>query len=227
VRFDYLPGCCGYGSPRSAFSRRRLLPAVIAVTEVVGYFRLLMNIWSSTRKRRGVWRAFHSSLATSHSMMRAAPVATRTPPKSTMRDSSKPIPGERRADSNRLPLLQLRVISQALQGFAQACKSRISRGFSFLLLAPCCTVLRSRWYQSGIKRLPVIRVKRCGKSVDDGSPVLLSFGRASSQLYLLHPCQLHSRATRRSHLTPKRYTARHRTRVIEIAARPAWDRDHD
>jgi hypothetical protein len=43
VPFDYLPDCCGYGSPRSAFSRRGLLPAVIVVTEVIGYFRLLMN----------------------------------------------------------------------------------------------------------------------------------------------------------------------------------------
>jgi hypothetical protein len=57
----------------------------------------------------------------------------------------------RRADSNRLPLLQLRVIIHALQGIAQVCKSRISKRFSLLGLAQCCTVLRSRWYQSGIK----------------------------------------------------------------------------
>ena len=56
----------------------------------------------------------------------------------------------RRADSNRLPLLQLRVMHQALQRFAQACKSRISKGFSFLCFAPFCTVLRSRWCQSGV-----------------------------------------------------------------------------
>ena len=36
-------------------------------------------------------------------------------------------------------------------GVAQACKSRISRGVSFLWFAACCTVLRSRWYQSGIR----------------------------------------------------------------------------
>ncbi len=35
--------------------------------------------------------------------------------------------------------------------FAQACKSRISKRISFLCFARCCTVLRSRWYQSGIK----------------------------------------------------------------------------
>ena len=35
----------------------------------------------------------------------------------------------RRADSNRLPLLQLRVIHQVLQAFAQDCKSRISSRF--------------------------------------------------------------------------------------------------
>jgi hypothetical protein len=44
----------------------------------------------------------------------------------------------------------LRVITQALQGCAGGCKCRIFRGVSFLRLAQCCTVLRSRWYQSGI-----------------------------------------------------------------------------
>src|SRR5215203_6471945 len=47
-------------------------------------------------------------------------------------------------------LLQLRVITQALLGCARSCKSRIFRGVSFLRLAEYCTVLRSRWYQSGI-----------------------------------------------------------------------------
>jgi integrase len=42
------------------------------------------------------------------------------------------------------------VITQALQGFAHACKSCISKGISLLGVAECCTVLRSRWYQSGI-----------------------------------------------------------------------------
>ena len=44
----------------------------------------------------------------------------------------------------------LRVIIQALQELARACKSRISKQVSLLWLATCCTVLRSRWYQSGI-----------------------------------------------------------------------------
>jgi len=57
----------------------------------------------------------------------------------------------RRADSNRLPLLQLRVIGHMLQGCAGACKSRISKPVSLLSFALCCTVLRSRWYQSGVK----------------------------------------------------------------------------
>jgi hypothetical protein len=48
-------------------------------------------------------------------------------------------------------LTSLRVIIHVLQGFAQPCKSTISKGFSFLCLALCCTVLRSRWYQSGIR----------------------------------------------------------------------------
>jgi hypothetical protein len=40
---------------------------------------------------------------------------------------------------------------QALQGFARACRCRLSRRFSFLRLAACCTVLRSRWWQSGVR----------------------------------------------------------------------------
>jgi hypothetical protein len=46
----------------------------------------------------------------------------------------------------------LRVITHALQGCAGDCKCRIFRGVSFPYLAECCTVLRSRWYQSGINR---------------------------------------------------------------------------
>jgi len=49
----------------------------------------------------------------------------------------------------------LRVITQALLGFAEACKPRIFRGVSFLRLAEYCTVLRSRWYQSGINTVLV------------------------------------------------------------------------
>jgi hypothetical protein len=55
-----------------------------------------------------------------------------------------------RADLRTADLLQLRVIIHALQGLARVCRSRISKPFSFLCLAACCTVLRSRWYQSGI-----------------------------------------------------------------------------
>ena len=50
----------------------------------------------------------------------------------------------------------LRVISQALQGLARGCKTRISKPFSLLRFAPFCTVLRCRWYQSGI-RIEVLR----------------------------------------------------------------------
>jgi hypothetical protein len=50
----------------------------------------------------------------------------------------------------------LRVIIQALQRFAGACKTRIDKPISFLRLALCCTVLRSRWYQSGINRGKVL-----------------------------------------------------------------------
>jgi hypothetical protein len=48
-------------------------------------------------------------------------------------------------------LLQVRVIGRALQRLARACKSRISRRHSLLWVAGCCTVLRSQWYQRGIK----------------------------------------------------------------------------
>src|SRR5687767_1623650 len=44
----------------------------------------------------------------------------------------------------------LRVIHQALQGCARDCKCPINRRLSLLRVAECCTVLRSRWYQSGI-----------------------------------------------------------------------------
>jgi hypothetical protein len=46
----------------------------------------------------------------------------------------------------------LRVIIRVLQEFAGVCKSRISKPVSLLSFAGCCTVLRSRWYQSGINR---------------------------------------------------------------------------
>jgi hypothetical protein len=64
--------------------------------------------------------------------------------------SSKPIKKSRRADSRTADLLQLRVMHQALQGFSRGCKPCISKPFSLLRLAQCCTVLRSRWYQSGV-----------------------------------------------------------------------------
>jgi hypothetical protein len=45
----------------------------------------------------------------------------------------------------------LRVITQALQGCAGGCRTRIPRPDSLLRVAECCTVLRSRWYQIGIR----------------------------------------------------------------------------
>jgi hypothetical protein len=44
------------------------------------------------------------------------------------------------------------VIGHVLQGCAEACNPRISKGLSLFRVAACCTVLRSRWYQIGIKR---------------------------------------------------------------------------
>jgi hypothetical protein len=48
-------------------------------------------------------------------------------------------------------LISLRVINRALQGYAQDCKPCIHKAISFLRLAQCCTVLRSRWCQSGVR----------------------------------------------------------------------------
>src|SRR5215208_5447816 len=45
----------------------------------------------------------------------------------------------------------LRVITHVLQGFAGVCKCPLSKPFSLLRFAACCTVLRSRWYQIGIR----------------------------------------------------------------------------
>ena len=53
----------------------------------------------------------------------------------------------RRADLRTADLISLRVITQALQGLAETCKSRISKPVSILSVAECCTVLRSLWYQ--------------------------------------------------------------------------------
>src|SRR5919112_2800306 len=50
----------------------------------------------------------------------------------------------------------LRVITQGLQSSAGDCKCRIFRGVTFLRLAECCTVLRSRWCQSGVRRLQTL-----------------------------------------------------------------------
>jgi hypothetical protein len=68
---------------------------VIVVSEVIGYYSLLMNSMAlPLESAEGCGAPRHSSLATSHSMLSAAPVTTQAPPGSTMRNSSKPIPGE-------------------------------------------------------------------------------------------------------------------------------------
>ncbi len=59
------------------------------------------------------------------------------------------LPESRRADSNRLPLL----ITSDNSGVAEVCmglQTPISKPVSFLCLALRCTVLRSRWCQSGV-----------------------------------------------------------------------------
>src|SRR5215203_3704274 len=59
--------------------------------------------------------------------------------------------GKREPTSGLEPLTcSLRVIHHVLQGLARACKSRMFRLLSLLRVAACCTVLRSRWCQSGV-----------------------------------------------------------------------------
>jgi len=67
------------------------------------------------------------------------------------------VAGLKSRSANRLPLLQLRVISHVLQGLPQGCKTCSSRPVSFLCLAPCCTVLRSRCCQNSVKRSWITR----------------------------------------------------------------------
>ena len=62
-------------------------------------------------------------------------------------------PYKKRADerTRTADLSSLRVIIQALQGFAQACKCSIFKPVSYHWLAVRCTVLRSRWCHRGVK----------------------------------------------------------------------------
>jgi hypothetical protein len=62
----------------------------------------------------------------------------------------------------------LLVIGQVLQGCAGACKSRISKPLSLLSVTRCCTVLRPRWYQSGI-------INTLSSTFDEG---ILSLGQS-------------------------------------------------
>ena len=48
-------------------------------------------------------------------------------------------------------LTSLRVIINTLRGLAEVCNYRIPKRLSLLWVAACCTVLRSRWCQSGVK----------------------------------------------------------------------------
>ena len=68
-------------------------------------------------------------------------------------------------------LISLRVIIQALQGFAEACKSRISKRLSLLLIAACCTVLRSRWYQSSINII-LVSARHCRRTGETTSAIV-------------------------------------------------------
>ena len=86
----------------------------------------------------------------------------------------------RRADSNRLPLLQLRVMIHALQGFARGCKCRIDKPVSLLCLALCCTVLRSRWYQA----LPCLSERRYVR-LPNLSSHISGFGNIHPKVWLL------------------------------------------
>jgi hypothetical protein len=67
----------------------------------------------------------------------------------------------------------LRVIGRALQGVAQGCKSRTSKPLSLLCLALCCTVLRSRWCHSGVRRRWITRRRFLLKQIRDHCSITL------------------------------------------------------
>ena len=69
---------------------------------------------------------------------------------------------EERADerTRTADLISLRVITHALQGFAQACISCKAKRFNRLWVAPCCTVLRSRCCQSGVNTILLAELPR-------------------------------------------------------------------
>jgi integrase len=80
--------------------------------------------------------------------------------------SSRVLPANR--DKNNEPTsglepltCSLRVIIHALLEVARVCKSSISKRLSLLRFAPCCTVLRSRWYQNGINIALVRPIRYC------------------------------------------------------------------
>ena len=57
-------------------------------------------------------------------------------------------------------LISLRVIGQALQGFAGRCRTRISKWLSLPRFALCCAVLRSRWCHSGVN-ITLVSAQHC------------------------------------------------------------------
>jgi hypothetical protein len=83
--------------------------------------------------------------------------------------------GNSRADerTRTADLLSLIVVMRALQGFAQSCESAISKQVSFSCLASCCTVLRSRWCQSGVKRRWIKRRPFLLKQIRDRCSITL------------------------------------------------------
>jgi hypothetical protein len=76
----------------------------------------------------------------------------------------------------------LRVIHQPLQGVARVCKTPISREVSLLCLAQGCTVLRSRWCQSGVNVSPVTAQRCLIGTLPPSLLGLLRFGRSSDRL---------------------------------------------
>jgi hypothetical protein len=85
----------------------------------------------------------------------------------------------------------LRVIHHALQGVAQPCETRIFRALSLPCLAQRCTVLRSRWYQSGVNVTSVSPPSCLIRSVSPSSFKLLRLRRstdAMSALLSLRTC---------------------------------------
>src|SRR5919112_2893001 len=96
-------------------------------------------------------------------------------------------------------------IRQALQEIALGRNSRISKLFALHWLAACCTVLRSRWCQSGVGRLwvtrrRVLRARWVSRNGDGLPATALVHARPGLARVLVSRCRARPRSPRSSHV---------------------------